>query len=608
MPEHEMQAAEIHELALEAEIRNDKPTDPDKLNTELGFSAPRGSVQHEKGLDVHHGSDTTYGVTPDDEEPTEEEKVTLRRIGDKLPLSTWLVAIIELSERFTFYGCQGLFQNYIQRPLDGSLGRGALGQGHRTATALTTFFSLWCYVTPILGAIVADQYLGKYKTIVVFAGVYMVGLLILLLTSLPVSLQNGAGMGGLIAAILIIGIGTGGIKANVSPLIADQYTRKRMAVKTLPKTGERVIIDPAVTIQRIYLIFYVCINIGALSLLATPYMERDIGFWSAYLLCLCMFVVGFVTLVLGRKIYIVRPPQGSIITDAFKAIGIMIKHRNMDAPKPSYQEEFGRKHATPWDDLFIDELKRALQACKVFVFYPIYWVVYSQFSGNFVSQAAQMNGHGIPNDLMQNFDPIAILFFAPILDRLVYPLFQKYHTKFRPITRIAFGFIVASTSMLYAAVLQHFIYKAGPCYGHPLECPAAMQGTVALPNNIHIAIQTPAYMLIGISEIFASVTGLEYAYMKAPPSMKSFVQAMYLLTNAFGYAIGEAFTPLVGDPQIMWLFTGLCVGSFCVGVLFWVLFHKYDAREDEVNALDAKHDDLLNKQALNDAGEDYEKH
>lgn len=201
----------------------------------------------------------------------------------------------------------------------------------------------------------------------------MVGLLILLLTSLPVSLQNGAGMGGFITAILIIGIGTGGIKANVSPLIADQYTRKRMAVKTLPKTGERVIIDPAVTIQRIYLIFYVCINIGALSLLATPYMERDIGFWSAYLLCLCMFVVGFVTLVLGRKIYIVRPPQGSIITDAFKAIGIMIKHRNMDAPKPSYQEEFGRKYNTPWDDLFIDELKRALQACKVFVFYPIYW-------------------------------------------------------------------------------------------------------------------------------------------------------------------------------------------------------------------------------------------
>lgn len=146
-------------------------------------------------------------------------------------------------------------------------------------------------VTPIFGAIVADQYLGRFKAICYFAVVYMIGLLVLVLTSLPVSLQNGAGLGGYIAAILIIGVGTGGIKSNVSPLIADQYTRKRMAIKVL-ETGERVIVDPAVTIQRIYLIFYWCINIGSLSLLATPYMERDVGFWSAYLMCLCVFMVG----------------------------------------------------------------------------------------------------------------------------------------------------------------------------------------------------------------------------------------------------------------------------------------------------------------------------
>ena len=66
-------------------------------------------------------------------------------VGENLPISAWLVAVVELSERFTFYGCQGLFQNYIQRPLDGSLGRGALGMGHQKATALNTFFSLWCY-------------------------------------------------------------------------------------------------------------------------------------------------------------------------------------------------------------------------------------------------------------------------------------------------------------------------------------------------------------------------------------------------------------------------------------------------------------------------------
>jgi len=57
-----------------------------------------------------------------------------------------------------------------------------------------------------------------------------------------------------------------------------------------------------------------------------------------------------------------------------------------EAAKPSYQEEYGRKDKTPWNDLFVDELKRGLIACQVFVFYPIYWVVYSQMLNNFTSQ------------------------------------------------------------------------------------------------------------------------------------------------------------------------------------------------------------------------------
>jgi POT family proton-dependent oligopeptide transporter len=91
-------------------------------------------------------------ITPSDEEdelrgemPTEEEKRTLRRIGDPLPKAAFLVAIVELCERFTYYGASGIFQNYIQKPLDGSEGRGALGMGHQGATGLSTFFQFWCY-------------------------------------------------------------------------------------------------------------------------------------------------------------------------------------------------------------------------------------------------------------------------------------------------------------------------------------------------------------------------------------------------------------------------------------------------------------------------------
>ncbi|KAJ5734032.1 hypothetical protein N7493_002818 [Penicillium malachiteum] len=556
------------------------------------YAGNDGSVEQvivtdeKKALDM----DKETGLpTADGEEPTEDEKRSLRHVAEHLPISAWLVAIVELCERFTYYGMSGMFQNYVQRPLDGSEGRGALGMAHQGATGLTTFFQFWCYVTPILGAIVADQYLGKYKTIVWFCGIYLVGLLILVCTSIPTALEHGAGLGGFIVAILVIGLGTGGIKSNVAPLIADQYKRKKMAVSTTKK-GERVIIDPALTIQRIYMIFYGCINVGSLSLLATPYMEKYIGFWSGYLLCLCMFAVGTLVLLLGRKFYVVRPPQGSIITDAFKALWMMIVNRNMDAPKPSWQRENRNSEvALPWDDHFIDELKRALVACRVFAFYPIYWVVYGQFSSNFVTQAGQMTGHGIPNDLMQNFDPISIIVFIPLLETFVYPLMRRLNIPFRPITRIALGFVVASLAMMYAAIVQHLIYSAGPCYGNPLCAASEVDGSTT-GNKVHIAIQTPAYVFIGISEIFASVSGLEYAYTKAPPSMKSFVQSMYLLTNAFGSALAEALTPAAFDPAIMWMFVGLACASFLCGIIFWFTFHHLNAQEDDMNALDADDD------------------
>lgn len=285
------------------------------------------------------------------------------------------------------------------------------------------------------------------------------------------------------------------------------------------------------------MIFYLCINIGSLSSIATTNLELHVGFWSAYLLPMLMFFIGFTVLVLGRKKYVIRPPSGSVIIHAFRVLSIAIMNRGkLDAAKPSYQEEYGRRYQTPWSDLFVEEIRRALIACKVFVFFPIYWVVYNQMLNNLVSQcnlvrnlsvcdvlaanidlAGTMELHGIPNDIMQNIDPLTIIIFIPIVDRLVYPFLRKIGIPFRPITRITMGFIVGSLAMAYAAIVQHLIYKSPPCYRFP-SAKSCESG-----NHIHVAIQTPAYFFIGLSEIFASITGLEYAFTKAPPSMKSFV-------------------------------------------------------------------------------------
>lgn len=526
--------------------------------------------------------------TVDGDAPTEHEKQTLRKVSDKLPWSAFLVAVVELCERFTYYGLSGVFNNYISNSYHDPNGLpGAIGMNQQGATGLTDFFQFWCYVTPIIGAIVADQYLGKYWTIVYFSIIYMIGAFILFITSLPVAIENGAALGGLVTAMVVIGLGTGGIKSNVSPLIAEQYQNTKAYVKTL-KSGERVIVDPAVTVQRIYMIFYLCINVGSLSAIATTEMESHTGFWTAYLLTFLTFIVGFGVLLLGRKRYIVRPPKGSVITTAFKILWIgLVNKGNLDAAKAEYKEEFGHTYTIKWTSLFVDEVKRALVACKVFVFYPIYWVVYSQMLNNFISQAGQMQLHGIPNDIMQNIDPITIIIFIPICDRIVYPLLRKMGIAFKPITRIFWGFIFAAGSMAYAAGVQQMIYNAPPCYNAPSACDAGLlpDGSYEA-NHIHVAVQTPAYLLIGLSEIFASITGLEYAFTKAPASMKSFVMSMFLLTNAFGAALGAALSPTAVDPKLVWMYTGLAAACLAAGVVFWLLYSRYNKVEESLNELE----------------------
>ena len=263
---------------------------------------------------------------------------------------------------------------------------GALGLRQSGATALSNFFQFWCYVTPILGAVVADQYLGKYTTIKYFSLIYMVGIFVLFITSLPYSIEHGGAFPGLIAAMFIIGIGTGGIKSNVSPLIAEQVRSTKPFVRLL-SNGQKVIVDPEVTVQRIYMIFYMCINLGSISAIATTTLELKVGFWSAYLLPFLMFCVGFFVLVSGKERYVIKPPQGGVIGHCFKALWIAARNRfDLDKAKPSLQRLGMQKYKITWDDRFVDELRTALVACKMFLFFPIYWVTYSQMMNNFISQ------------------------------------------------------------------------------------------------------------------------------------------------------------------------------------------------------------------------------
>lgn len=198
---------------------------------------------------------------------------------------------------------------------------------------------------------------------------------------------------------------------------------------------------------------------------------------------------------------------------------------------------------------------------------------------------------GIPNDMMENIDPVAIIVFIPICNCFLYPLLRKMGIPFKPITRMTWGFFMGAAAMAYAAGVQKLIYESGPCYEAPAACAAGLQadGTYA-PNNVHVAIQTPAYVLIGLSEIFASITGLEYAYLKAPESMKSFVTSLFLLMTAFGAALGTTITPTAADPKLLWMYVALAVACFIAGCIMWLLCHKYNYTEEPMNGLNSMSD------------------
>ncbi len=63
---------------------------------------------------------------------------------------------------------------------------------------------------------------------------------------------------------------------------------------------------------------------------------------------------------------------------------------------------------------------------------------------------------------------------------------------------------------------------------------------------------------------------------------------MFLFTTAFGSALGIAISPTAVDPKLTWLYTGLAISSFVTGCIFWLVFRRYNATEEKMNALEAE--------------------
>ncbi|KAL4766370.1 putative MFS peptide transporter [Aspergillus foveolatus] len=570
-----------------------------KNSSDMADSTFKHSVEMQTGKAA---TVSTSSIRHSREYPTEQELNTLRRVSGKVRWTAYTIAFVELCERFSYHGTTAVFTNFIQQPLPpnsttgaGFSGQsGALGHGQRASTGLNTFNTFWCYLMPILGAWIADEFLGRLRTIQMSIAFAMVGHILLIISALPPVIAHARGaLTTFSIGLVIFGIGVGGFKSNIAPLIAEQHRGNRPYIKTNPVTGERYIVDPAQTVSRVFMYFYFMINVGALiGSISMVYAEKYIGFWLSFLLPTVMFAFCPMVLFICRHKYNTTPPTGSVVGKAFRLWAFAMKPHWTWNPvrlfKNCKSDDFWRnvkpsnlRHRPPWmtfDDQWVDEVRRAVKACGVFAWYPIYWLAYGQMTSNLISQAATMELNGVPNDIINNLDPLALIIFIPIMDQFVYPFIRKLGFNFTPLKRIYAGYMVASFSMITATVTQHFIYVRSPCHNRASSCDK--------PAPISVWWQTIPYVLIALSEIFTSISGYEYAYTKAPRNMKSIVQSLYLFTNAVSAAIQQGLTSLSADPLLKWNYGFIAVLAFFGGHFFWYAHWRLDREEDYLNHLE----------------------
>ncbi|KAJ7491064.1 POT family-domain-containing protein [Mycena latifolia] len=462
------------------------------------------------------------------------------------------------------------------------------------ATGLTKTFSFLAYTLPILGGIMADTKWGRFKTICIGTAVGAVAHIILVIAAIPSVIAGGHAIAPFIISILLLALGTGYIKSCIAPIIADQSVVKVQSVTTLP-SGEKVIIDPGATIQSMLMVYYWAVNVGAFMSVATSYSEKRIGFWLAYLIPGILYMLMPITLVFAYPRLVRLPPQGSVVLDAFNVfrtlftragfMGMVKGGENWNVAKPTNIEAAGglKNKSTgwvSWDDDFVEELKRTIVACKLFLFLPIFSIADDGISNIQTNQGASLTTNGAPNDLLGNFNALTIIFAVPLLNFVIYPWLRKMGINFSPIRRIVFGFLVAAVAMVIGAIIQWKIYTTSPCGYYASDCSI---GTGVSP--ISVWVQIPLYSLPALAEIFINVTSYEIAYTRAPQRMKGVVFAIVLFMSALSSAITLIISPSFVDPNLIWPFVGLAVALVISAILIWFLFHKMDDEEASVLAI-----------------------
>jgi dipeptide/tripeptide permease len=206
------------------------------------------------------------------------------------------ILIVEMCERLCFYTIYPTIPEYLEHA-----GPGGVGMKQGPANALKQSFKMWAYVFPIVGGYLADNVLGRYRTILYFTMCYLVGNMMIATGSLEQLMTAESGIGKtifLIGAIVFVAVGTGAIKPNVVNFGAEQYDER------IPDEVEQQ--------KAFFSYFYLTINVGSfvssvwivgLATSTTDAQGPGQGYFYAYLVAAIAMGLALATFILGTPFY-----------------------------------------------------------------------------------------------------------------------------------------------------------------------------------------------------------------------------------------------------------------------------------------------------------------
>ncbi len=437
---------------------------------------------------------------------------------DRFPPQIKYLALNEGCERFSYYGMTSVLTVYMA---------GKLGLAESDAESKFHLFVFAVYATPLLGAWLADRFLGRYRVILWLSLGYVFGHAVLALFE---------SREGLFAGLALIAIGAGGIKPCAAAYVGDQFRPEQEHL-----------------LKKVYDLYYWTINFGSTaSTLLIPVLLDRHGPRVAFAIPGLLMAIALVLFWMGRKSYLSVPPTGPNPHGFFRVVGHALRRRGAARPGDDWLEA-ARDRFPPEA---VDGARAVFRIVAVFAPITAFWALFFQYGSSWVLQAERMDRRVLGVELlpsqMSTLDALFVLALIPVFAGLVYPALARRGREVTALRKMTAGMYVTVLSFVCAGAIQLAIDGGG---------------------RPHVAWQILQYLFLATGEVLVSVTALEFAYTQAPASMKSAVMSLWYVTIAAGSLLTASVAALNR-------FHGAAYFFFFAGLMLVaaVLFHAIAAR------------------------------